>query len=806
MAALPNQRNAVVSCLTAGLDSNRLRKDGMARSRTDLPSLKNPARVRAPLERGINMVSQAFEKAVKPARPKPPMMRQYDLIERVRQYNPNTDEALLNRAYVYAMKAHGEQKRASGDPYFSHPIEVAAILTDLKLDDATIAAALLHDTIEDTATTRAEIDSLFGRDIGALVEGLTKLKKLELVSKEAKQAENLRKLLLAIADDVRVLLVKLADRLHNMRTLDHVPPASRRRIAEETLDIYAPLAGRMGMHEMREELEDLSFREIYPEAYNVVTERLNVLAERHKDLIAEIEQQLTRKFADRGISASVNGRRKRAYSVWRKMERKSVGFEQLSDIFGFRVVVKTLTDCYQALGVVHTTWPVVPGRFKDYVSTPKQNDYRSIHTTVIGPRKQRVELQIRTEEMDQIAEYGIAAHALYKDGVGSPTEMLSRESNAYAWLRRTIELLAEGSNPEEFLEHTKLELFHDQVFCFTPKGKLIALPRNATPIDFAYAVHTDVGNTAVGCKINGKVAPLISELGNGDEVEIITSKAQTAPPSAWESLVVTGKARAAIRRATRVAVRNQYAGLGRRIVERLFQRAKMEYSDEKLLGALTRLARSSIDDVMAAVGRGEMKASDVARAMYPDYREERAIATPAPKTESGWFGLRRAKAVKFKVPVAFDQGAAIPIRGVNTDLPVRFAPDGGAVPGDRIVGILNPGEGITIYPIQAPALKEFEDKPERWLDVRWDVDETTPQRFPARLAVQSVNEPGSLAQIAQVIAEHDGNIDNIRMTRNSPDFSELTIDLEVWDLKHLTAIIAQLRAKPVVANVARVNG
>ena len=778
----------------------------MARSRTDLPSLKNPARVRAPLERGINMVSQAFEKAVKPARPKPPMMRQYDLIERVRQYNPNTDEALLNRAYVYAMKAHGEQKRASGDPYFSHPIEVAAILTDLKLDDATIAAALLHDTIEDTATTRAEIDSLFGRDIGALVEGLTKLKKLELVSKEAKQAENLRKLLLAIADDVRVLLVKLADRLHNMRTLDHVPPASRRRIAEETLDIYAPLAGRMGMHEMREELEDLSFREIYPEAYNVVTERLNVLAERHKDLIAEIEQQLTRKFADRGISASVNGRRKRAYSVWRKMERKSVGFEQLSDIFGFRVVVKTLTDCYQALGVVHTTWPVVPGRFKDYVSTPKQNDYRSIHTTVIGPRKQRVELQIRTEEMDQIAEYGIAAHALYKDGVGSPTEMLSRESNAYAWLRRTIELLAEGSNPEEFLEHTKLELFHDQVFCFTPKGKLIALPRNATPIDFAYAVHTDVGNTAVGCKINGKVAPLISELGNGDEVEIITSKAQTAPPSAWESLVVTGKARAAIRRATRVAVRNQYAGLGRRIVERLFQRAKMEYSDEKLLGALTRLARSSIDDVMAAVGRGEMKASDVARAMYPDYREERAIATPAPKTESGWFGLRRAKAVKFKVPVAFDQGAAIPIRGVNTDLPVRFAPDGGAVPGDRIVGILNPGEGITIYPIQAPALKEFEDKPERWLDVRWDVDETTPQRFPARLAVQSVNEPGSLAQIAQVIAEHDGNIDNIRMTRNSPDFSELTIDLEVWDLKHLTAIIAQLRAKPVVANVARVNG
>jgi guanosine-3',5'-bis(diphosphate) 3'-pyrophosphohydrolase len=455
---------------------------------------------------------------------------------------------------------------------------------------------------------------------------------------------------------------------------------------------------------------------------------------------------------------------------------------------------------------VHTTWPVVPGRFKDYISTPKQNDYRSVHTTVIGPGKQRVELQVRTDGMHQIAEYGIAAHALYKDGVGSPTEMLSRESNAYAWLRRTIELLAEGSNPEEFLEHTKLELFYDQVFCFSPKGKLIALPRKATPIDFAYAVHTDVGNTAVGCKINGKIAPLLSELANGDEVEIITSKAQAAPPAAWESIVVTGKARAAIRRATRTAVRQQYAGLGRRIVERLFERAKIEYTDEKLLGALPRLARASIEDVLAAVGRGEMKASDVARAMYPDYKEERVAATPPPKSETGWFGLKKAKAMKFKVPVVGADGAAIPIRGINTDLPVRFAPNGGAVPGDRIVGIMTPGEGITIYPIQAPALQEFEDTPERWLDVRWDVDEGPPQRFPARIAVQSVNEPGSLAQITQVIAEHDGNIDNISMNRPAPDFTEMTIDLEVWDLKHLTAIIAQLRAKPVVAKVERVNG
>ena len=773
----------------------------MPRLPIDLPRTQNQPPLRAPVTRSPDLAPLEVEPV--PVKPRKRLMRQYELIDRVKHYNPNTNEELLNRAYVYAMRAHGEQKRASGDPYISHPLEVAAILTDLKLDDATIAAALLHDTIEDTDATRAEIDRIFGHEIGLLVEGLTKLKRLELVSKEAKQAENLRKLLLAVADDVRVLLIKLADRLHNMRTLAHQPPAARRRTADETLEIYAPLAGRMGMQRMREELEDLAFRELNPEAYKVLSERLDALAARSRAWINEIEQQLTKKLAASGIAAEVSGRRKRVYSIWRKMERKAVGFEQLSDILGFRVVVGSVAECYQALGIVHTTWPVVPGRFKDYISTPKQNDYRSIHSTVIGPGKQRVELQIRTREMHQIAEYGIAAHALYKDELGSPTEMLSRESSAYAWLRHTIEMLAEGSNPEEFLEHTKLELFHDQVFCFTPKGKLIALPRGATPIDFAYAVHTDVGNMAVGAKINGKIGPLSSPLQNGDEVQILTSKAQTAPPAAWESIVVTGKARDAIRRATRVAVRHQYSGLGRRIVERLCQRAKIEYTDEKLEGALPRLARASIDDVMSAVGRGEMKASDVVRAMYPDYKDER-VAPVAPKAESGWFGLKFGRAVKFKLPEA--EGGAIPIRGANTDLPVRFAPKGGAVPGDRIVGILTPGEGITIYPIQSEALKQFEDQPERWLDVRWDVDDKVPQRFPAQLAVHSVNEPGTLAQIAQVIAEHDGNIDNIRMTRQSPDFTELTIDLEVYNLKHLTSIISQLRAKKVVAAAERVNG
>ena len=734
------------------------------------------------------------------------MMRQYELVDRVRRYNPNADEDLLNRAYVYAMKAHGVQKRASGDPYFSHPLEVAAILTDLKLDDATIVAAVLHDTIEDTGTTKEEIEHLFGAEIAGLVDGLTKLKKLDLVSKRAEQAENFRKLLLAIADDVRVLLVKLADRLHNMRTLHFVLPEKRARVAQETLDIYAPLAGRMGMQHMRDELEDLSFRTLMPEADAMIETRLADLRANNGKLITDIESELTEQLSKRGIEADVKGRQKTPYSVFRKMEHKSIAFEQLSDIFGFRIVVKDVEDCYRAVGVVHTKWPTVPGRFKDYISTPKQNDYRSIHTTVVGPGRQRVELQVRTRSMHEIAEYGIAAHALYKEGRAGSADALSHESRAYRWLRRTVELLAEGDSPEEFLEHTKLELFHDQVFCFTPKGRLIALPRGATPIDFAYAVHTELGNGAIGCKINGRIAPLLSELQNGDEVEITRADGQV-PPAAWESLVVTGKARASIRRATRDAVRKQYAGLGRQIVLRAFERAGKSYSDDKLKTALPRLARQTIEDVLAAVGRGEMFSGDVVRAVHPDFRDERKPQGGPAKGEAGWFGLRKAASLVFKVPGATEVSPnAIPIRGLNGDLPVRFAPNGGAVPGDRIVGILTPGEGITIYPIQSPALTAFDDQPERWLDVRWDLDDETHEFFPAQLLVNALNEPGALGAIATVIGEEGANIDHIEFVNRSSDFRDIVIDLLVRDLKHLNAIVGHLKAKSVVSKVERVNG
>jgi GTP diphosphokinase / guanosine-3',5'-bis(diphosphate) 3'-diphosphatase len=731
------------------------------------------------------------------------MMRQYELVERVRRYNPSVDEDVLNRAYVFAMKAHGSQKRASGDPYFSHPLEVAAILTELKVDDATIVAAMLHDTIEDTEVTREQIDKAFGEEIGGLVDGLTKLGRFDFVSRHAQQAENFRKLLLAIADDARVLLVKLADRLHNMRTLKFMPEAKRTRIAQDTLDIYAPLAGRMGMQGIRNELEDLAFRSLMPDAYALIVSRLEALKAKNGAIIARIATELTDQFARRGIKVEVKGRQKQPYSIWRKMERRSIAFEQLSDIYGFRILVDTVADCYAAVGVAHTTWPSVPGRFKDYVSTPKQNDYRSIHTTVIGPGSQRVELQIRTHEMHEIAEYGIAAHAAYKE-VDVVTEAHGvGESRAYRGLRQTIEALA-SDDSEKFLENTKLELFHDQVFCFTPKGRLIALPRGATAIDFAYAVHTDIGNSAVSAKINGAIAPLTSVLHNGDEV-LITRSDRIAPPAAWDNVVVTGRARAAIRRATREAAKAQFGGLGKSMIESAFGRSGRKYSEAKLKAALPRLARASIDDVFVGVGRGEITTVDVIRAVYPDFHDERKLGAGVPQNESGWFGLPKATDLVFRVPGKSDPAAVLPVRGIDLTTAVRFAAKGGAVPGERIVGIRGP-DGITIYPIHSSALAAYNDQPELWLDVRWDLEHAPQAVYSTQIVVTLLNEPGALGTIATTIGEYGGNIDAVSTSPNGADFREFRIELQVRDIQHLNAILSELRGKPVVHKVERLSG
>jgi guanosine-3',5'-bis(diphosphate) 3'-pyrophosphohydrolase len=675
-------------------------------------------------------------------------------------------------------------------------LEVAAILADMKLDDATIAAALLHDTIEDTATTQQEIQERFGPEIAALVDGLTKIKQLDRVTREATQAENLRKLLLAMSKDVRVLLVKLADRLHNMRTLGHVSSDKRLRIAEETMDIYAPLAGRMGMQVIRDEMEDIAFGIINPDANKTIRDRIKRLHEESGDILKEIENALHDLFKSHGLKAKVKGREKRPYSIWRKMERKHLSLDQLSDIFGFRVIVEKMEDCYRALGLVHQKWRVVPDRFKDYISNPKQNDYRSLHTTIVGPHHMRVELQIRTRIMHEIAERGVAAHALYKEASSAQmaeqgmTEAMA-ESNAYRWLRHLMEVLQEGDSPKEFLEHTRLELFHDQVFCFTPKGQLIALPRGATPIDFAYAVHTSVGDSCVGCKINGRAVPLVTQLQNGDEVQIIRSEAQVPPP-AWEAIAVTGKAKAAIRRATRAAVRKQFAGLGRDMVVKLMEQHKATFNEKALSKSVQRLGHKNADDALSAVGRGELSAADVLKALGVtvddvELKAARRKLTRAAKSKSGQH--------------------AIPVRGATAGSALKIHMRTGAVPGERIVGIVTPGEGITVYPIFADELEKFDTQPERWIDLTWGATEED-QRFPARVKIELLNEVGALAQVTQAIGEKGGNIDELHLNKvqGASDSFLLDVLIEVFDIRHLNDIMAEIKGKGSVTSVARVTG
>src|SRR5579864_4495338 len=526
------------------------------------------------------------------------MMRQFELVELVKSYDPKADEGALNRAYVYSMKAHGAQLRASGDPYFSHPVEVAGLLAQMKLDSASIVTGLLHDTVEDTVATLDDIERLFGPEITRLVDGVTKLSRIELQSDQTRQAENFRKLVLAMSEDIRVLLVKLADRLHNMRTLRFIKDADkRRRIARETMEIYAPLAERIGMHEMKDQLEDLAFSELHPEARQSIIARLAFLREKGGDLVSRVIAELKDVLKQHGVEAQVTGREKSPYSIWRKMQRKNVGFEQLSDIMAFRVAVENVEQCYQTLGVLHSQYPVVPGRFKDYISTPKPNQYRSLHTAVIGPERQRIEIQIRTPEMHEVAELRVAAHWVYKQGAPKT------EGRQYRWLRELLDIIEHAPDPQEFLEHTKLEMFQDQVFCFTPKGDLIELPRGATAVDFAYAVHSQIGDTCVGAKINGRLVPLRTTLANGDQVDIVTSKAQTPSPT-WERFVVTGKARARIRRFIRTQQRQQYLDLGKAIVQKAFRQESQEFTEKALEPVLPSFDAETAEDLYVAVGQG----------------------------------------------------------------------------------------------------------------------------------------------------------------------------------------------------------
>lgn len=716
------------------------------------------------------------------------MLRQFELVERVKSYDPGVDEDRLNRAYVYATKMHGSQKRASGDPYFSHPIEVAGILTELKLDGDSIITALLHDVVEDTDGTLENIESLFGEEIARLVDGVTKLSLLELQSEKSKHAENFRKLVLAMSEDIRVLLVKLADRLHNMRTLHFIKSEEkRRRIARETMDIYAPLAERIGLQRFKDELDDLAFAELNPDARNSIIARLEYLKNSDEDVTDKVVSELTRSLQEDGLDAQVFGRVKAPYSIWRKMQHRNVGFEQLADIVAFRIIVTTVGQCYQALGALHGRYPVVPGRFKDYISTPKPNGYQSLHTSLIGPLQQRIEVQIRTEAMHDVAEFGVAAHWRYKQAPDSPE--LPMEGRQFRWIRELLDILEHASNPEEFLEHTKLEMYQDQVFCFTPKGDLIALPRGATPIDFAYAVHSEVGNSCVGAHVNGRMMPLRTILENGDQVDIVTSKAQTPSPD-WESYVVTGKAKAAIRRFIRQEQRQQFVNLGKELLDRTFRQEGYTLTDKGVAGVLKKFKAEHVSDIYAAVGQGNMTAREVLVSVFPGAKEEEKSNKVVPITRA-----RRGKSGDH----------SIPIKGLIPGMAVHFAHCCHPLPGDRIVGIVTTGKGVTVHTIDCETLQSFHDTPERWVDISWEYD-TSEEGFTGRLHLVVANEPGTLGSLSTVIGKSKGNISNLKIISRSTDFFEMLIDLEVSDVKHLTNIIAALRTMPAISSVERARG
>jgi GTP diphosphokinase / guanosine-3',5'-bis(diphosphate) 3'-diphosphatase len=716
------------------------------------------------------------------------MIRQFELVEKVKAYDPSADEDAINRAYVFAMRAHGSQKRASGDPYFSHPLEVAGILTDYRLDGNSIITALLHDTVEDTLATSEEIREQFGEEVMQLVDGVTKLTQIELQSDQSDQAENFRKLVLAMSEDIRVLLVKLADRLHNMRTLHFITKREkRRRIALETMEIYAPLAERIGMQEFKNELEDLSFAELNPEARDSITSRLEFLRNEGKDNVDAIVAELKETLAEQTIKAEVYGREKLPYSIWLKSQKKNISFEQVSDIIAFRIVVDTVEECYRALGIIHGAYMMVPGRFKDYISTPKPNGYQSLHTGVIGPERQRIEVQIRARRMHEVAEMGVAAHWQYKQDTDP------KSGRQYRWMRELLDIMEHAANPEDFLEHTKLEMFPDQVFSFTPKGEVIAMPAGATAIDFAYAVHSEIGDTCVGAKINSRPMPLRTVLENGDQVEVITSPAQTPSPT-WENFATTAKARACIRRFIRLRQREEYISLGKSILERGFQKEGYEFAEKAFDDVLAIFATDHVDDLYAEVGAGQITGREVIEAVFPGTKEE--------SHSSKVVQLFRRRSKK-KVPS--DRNTSVPIKGLIPGMALHFAGCCHALPGDRIVGIVTKGRGITIHTIDCETLEEFADTPERWVDVSWEEDASSERRA-GRIEVVVTNEPGSLGELSMVIAKNDGNINNLKITNRSQDFFDISVDIEVHDLKHLRNIIAALRASPVINTVERARG
>jgi RelA/SpoT family (p)ppGpp synthetase len=690
------------------------------------------------------------------------------LVGMVAAYNPRSDGALIRRAYAFGERAHEGQLRRSGEPYFTHPVTVAGILAQQRMDDASIVTALLHDTVEDTRATTAQIRRRFGAEVAALVDGVTKLTNLKMASAEAKQAEDFRRLFMAMSKDLRVILVKLADRLHNMRTIGAVAPEKQVQKARETMDIYAPLAGRMGMQWMREELEDLSFRVLNPEGRNSILRRFVTLTREHGDVMTAITADIEAALAREGIEGEVTGRAKKPFSVWRKMEEKALGFSQLSDVYGFRIITGSVADCYRALGAIHGRWRAVPGRFKDYVSQPKSNGYRSIHTTVSGRDGKRVEVQIRTRQMHEIAEAGVAAHWSYRDG--------ERVSNPFAvdpgsWVRAMTERLS-WDDDAAFLEQVKLEMYADKVFCFTPKGEVVKLPKDSTPLDFAYTVHTRIGDRCVGAKVDGLRVPLWTRLRNGQSVDIVTAEGQVPQPG-WLDMVVTGRAKAAIRRSLRASRRERFQRLGRELVRVAFEQIGRRPTDKALATAANQMGLPGPAELLERVGAAEVTAREVAATLYPD-RTPDSVAAPK---GGGVVGLEPGRT---------------PVRGACCQ----------PVPGERIVGITQRGEGVVIHKIDCALLATVEEQPERWVDLRWSPGEHPPIH-PVTLELTIANAPAVLGRVCTAIGERGANIADLRFRDRKPDHFLVHIDAELSDAAHLHTVMTALEAESDVAVLRR---
>ncbi len=694
-------------------------------------------------------------------------MRQYELVERVRAYDPDVDEDRLNRAYVYTVQMHGAQKRASGDPYFSHPVEVAGLMTDLKMDEDTIITALLHDTVEDTLTSIEDVEARFGPEVARLVDGVTKLSKIEAQTEDERAAENLRKFLLAISDDIRVLLVKLADRLHNMRTLHFIKsPDKRRRIAKETMDIYAPLAERIGMYEYMREMQLLAFEQLEPDAYKTITDRLADIRRKADVEIDQISQTMAWEMEQAGLTIGISGREKHPYSIWKKMQERHVAFEQLTDINAFRVITESEEDCYRALGVLHRRWQMVPGRFKDFISTPKRNGYKSIHTTIMFAKNMRVEVQIRSKDMHRSSEYGYAAHWAYKQA--------DTPDGQAGWIRDLIEILETSHDAEDLLENTRMAMYQDRIFAFTPKGALHQLPKGSTVVDFAYAVHTDLGDKTVGAKVNGRHVPLRTQLNNGDMVEILKSKAQQPEPT-WLNFVTTGKARAAIRRHVRHRERDELIVIGRKLYDEIAERLPAKIGKKAVTAALKRLNLESEDDLMHAVGAGKITDRALMEALVPGFETD---------------------GVDGDFP---NQERAISIRGLTPGVGYHLGDCCHPIPGDRIVGLRLPDQPVEVHTIDCDRLASGVDAD--WVDLSWGQGSDGAS---ARLRVVIHNRPGTLGEIAGIFGYHKANIINLRMTARDSEFHTFEVDLEVHDLPHLMRIISALRSSEAVATADRV--